>query len=139
MGGDTWDSNKVVEVAKGTGLQIYVSTFYQEGGAPEFDAGIKAWMNANPDMLTNNGGNDMVAAVSAMGYDAYFVALEALKAAGTTDSKAVNTALWDVKYTGVSGEITFAEPGDAVRNVAYIKTANTETGAWDFVTVQSVE
>ena len=41
------DSNKVVEVAKGTGLQIYVSTFYQEGGAPEFDAGIKAWMNAN--------------------------------------------------------------------------------------------
>ena len=99
----------------------------------------KAWMNANPDMLTNNGGNDMVAAVSAMGYDAYFVALEALKAAGTTDSKAVNTALWDVKYTGVSGEITFAEPGDAVRNVAYIKTANTETGAWDFVTVQSVE
>ena len=139
LGGDTWDSNKVVEVAKGTGLQIYVSTFYQEGGAPEFDAGIKAWMNANPDMLTNNGGNDMVAAVSAMGYDAYFVALEALKAAGTTDSKAVNTALWDVKYTGVSGEITFAEPGDAVRNVAYIKTANTETGAWDFVTVQSVE
>ena len=139
LGGDTWDSNKVVEVAKGTNLKIYVSTFYQEGGAPEFDTGIKAWMNANPDMLTNNGGNDMVAAVSAMGYDAYFVALEALKAAGTTDSKAVNTAIWNVTYTGVSGEIKFAEPGDAVRNVAYIKTANTETGVWDFVTVQSVE
>ena len=139
LGGDTWDSNKVVEAAKGTSLKIYVSTFYQEGGAPEFDAGIKAWMNANPDMLTNNGGNDMVAAVSAMGYDAYFVALEALKAAGTTDSKAVNTALWNVKYTGVSGDIAFAEPGDAIRNVAYIKTANTETGAWDFVVVQSVE
>ena len=140
LGGDTWDSNKVVEVAKGTGLKIYVSTFYQEGGAPDFDKGIKAWMNANPDMLTNNGGNDMVAAVSAMGYDAYFVALEALKAAGTTDSKAVNAALWNVKYTGVSGDIAFEqENGDAIRNVAYIKTANTETGAWDFVTVQSVE
>ncbi len=139
LGGDTWDSNKVVEAAKGTSMKIFVSTFYQEGGAPEFDSGIKAWMNANPDMLTNNGGNDMVAAVSAMGYDAYFVALEALKAAGTTDSKAVNTAIWNVKYTGVSGEITFAEPGDAVRNVAYIKTANTETGSWDFVTIQSVE
>ncbi|NCB35211.1 MAG: amino acid ABC transporter substrate-binding protein [Clostridia bacterium] len=139
LGGDTWDSNKVVEVAKGTSMKIYVSTFYQEGGAPEFDAGFKAWLGANPDMLTNNGGNDMVAAVSAMGYDAYFVALEALKAAGTTDSKAVNTALWNVKYTGVSGDIAFAEPGDAIRNVAYIKTANTETGAWDFVVVQSVE
>ena len=140
LGGDTWDSNKVVEVAKGTKLKIYVSTFYQEGGAPEFDSGIKAWMNANPDMLTNNGGNDMVAAVSAMGYDAYFVALEALKAAGTTDSKAVNAALWNVKYKGVSGDIAFEQTnGDAIRNVAYIKTANTETGAWDFVTVQSVE
>ena len=140
LGGDTWDSNKVVEVAKGTKLKIYVSTFYQEGGAPEFDSGIKAWMNANPEMLTNNGGNDMVAAVSAMGYDAYFVALEALKAAGTTDSKAVNAALWNVKYKGVSGDIAFEQTnGDAIRNVAYIKTANTETGAWDFVTVQSVE
>lgn len=139
LGGDTWDSNKVVEVAKGTNMKIYVSTFYQEGGAPEFDAGFKAWLNANPDMLTNNGGNDMVAAVSAMGYDAYFVALEALKAAGTTDSKAVNEAIWGVTYEGVSGEIKFADPGDAVRSVAYIKTANTETGAWDFVTVQSVE
>ena len=139
MGGDTWDSNKVVEVAKGTNLTIYVSTFYQEGGSPEFDTGIKEWMNANPDMLTNNGGNDIVAAVSAMGYDAYFVALEALKAAGTTDPAAVNEAIWNVAYEGVSGLIKFAEPGDAVRNVAYIKVANTETGAWDFVTVQSVE
>jgi branched-chain amino acid transport system substrate-binding protein len=139
LGGDTWDSNKVVEVAKGTNLKIFVSTFYQEGGAPEFDSGFKAWLNANPDMLTNNGGNDMVAAVSAMGYDAYFVALEAMKLAGTTDSKAINDAIWNVNYTGVSGAIAFAEPGDAIRNVAYIKTANTETGAWDFVTVQSVE
>ena len=29
--------------------------------------------------------------------------------------------------------------GDAIRTAAYIKTANTTTGAWDFVTVQSVE
>ena len=140
LGGDTWDSNKVVESAKGTKVKVYIDTFYQEGGNPEFDAGFKAWLNANPDMLTNNGGNDMVSAVSPLGYDAYFVALEALKAAGTTDSKAVNAALWNVKYTGVTGDISFDQVnGDAVRNMAYIKTANTETGAWDFVAVQSVE
>jgi len=52
----------------------------------------------------------------------------------------VNTALWNVKYKGVSGDIAFdTVNGDAIRNVAYIKTANTETGTWDFVTVQSVE
>ena len=64
---------------------------------------------------------------------------EALKAAGSTDSKAVNEALWDVTYDGVSGYIAFNEIGDADRDSAYIKTANTETGAWDFVTVQTVE
>ena len=139
MGGDTLDSNVVVEAAKGTNVKLYISTFYQEGGSPEFDEGFKAWLNSNSEALTNNGGNDMIAAVSVMGYDAYFVALEALKAAGSTDSKAVNEALWDVTYDGVSGHIAFDEIGDAARDSAYIKTANTETGAWDFVTVQTVE
>ena len=139
LGGDTWDNNKVVEAAKGTNVKVCIDTFYQEGGDVAFDEGFKAWLNANSEALTNNGGNDMVAAMSAMGYDAYFVALEALKAAGSTEGKAVNEALWNVKYTGVSGEIAFDENGDAIRDVAYIKTANTETGAWDFVTVQTVK
>ena len=43
--------------------------------------------------MTNNGGNDTIAAVTAMGYDAYYVALEALKAAGSTDPAAVKAAL----------------------------------------------
>ena len=73
-----------------------------------------------------------------MGYDAYYVALEALKAAGSTDPAAVNEALWDVTYTGVSGDISFNEIGDANRDAAYIKHANTETGAWDLVGEQSV-
>jgi len=139
MGGDTLDSNKVVEAAVGTNVKVIVSTFYQEGGSPEFDAGFKAWLNGNSEALTNNGGNDMIAAVSVMGYDAYYVALEALKAAGTTDSKAVNQALWNVKYDGVSGAISFNEVGDAIRDSAYIKSVNTQTGAWDFVAVQKID
>ncbi|MEF9879189.1 MAG: ABC transporter substrate-binding protein [Clostridia bacterium] len=139
IGSDTLDSNKVIEAAKGTAVKLFITTFYQEGGTPEFDTGFKAWLNQNKDALTNNGGNDMISAVSALGYDAYFVALEALKAAGTTDSKAVNEALWKVSYTGVTGAIAFNEIGDANRDSAYIKTANTETGVWDFVTVQKVD
>jgi len=73
-----------------------------------------------------------------MGYDAYYTALEALKAAGSTDSKAVKTALWNVTLEGVSGKIAFDENGDAVRDTAYIKTVNTTNGAWDFVAVQGV-
>ena len=103
LGSDTWDNNMVIESAKGKSVNVEITTFYQEGGAPEFDAGIKEWMNANADALTNNGGNDMVSAVTAMGYDAYFVALEAIKAAGSTDPAAVLAALPGVSYTGVSG------------------------------------
>ena len=139
LGSDTWDNNMVVESAKGKDVSVKITTFYQEGGNPEFDAGIKEWMNANPDALTNNGGNDMVSAVTAMGYDAYFTALEAIKAAGSAEPADVLAALPSVSYEGVSGLIEFDEIGDAKRDAAYIKTANTETGEWEFVTVQGVE
>ena len=139
LGSDTLDNNKVAEAAKGTNVKVIITTFYQEGGSPEFDEGFKAWLNSDSEYLTNNGGNDMISAVSVMGYDAYFTALEALKAAGSTDSKAVMAALPSVKLTGVTGEIAFDETGDAIRDSAYIKSVNTETGAWAFVAVQTVE
>jgi branched-chain amino acid transport system substrate-binding protein len=136
--GDTWDSNVITGAAQGKDVSIYVTTFYQEGGSASFDAGIKEWINGNPTNLANNNGNDMIAAVSAMGFDAYYVALEALKAAGSTDSKAVNEALWDISYDGVTGHIAFDEIGDANRNEAVVKKANTATGEWDFVAIQGV-
>ncbi|MBQ9349258.1 MAG: ABC transporter substrate-binding protein [Oscillibacter sp.] len=138
LGSDTWDNNMVLESAQGKDARVYITTFYQESGS-EFDTGIKEWINANADAKTNNGGNDMVSAVTAMGYDAYFTALEAVKAAGSTDPADVLAALPGVSYTGVSGLIEFDEIGDAKRDSAFIKAANTETGQWDFVTVQGVE
>ena len=139
LGSDTWDSNKVIESAAGKDVDVFVTTFYQEGGDPAFDSGIKEWINANADAKTNNGGNDMVAAVTAMGYDAYFTALEAIQAAGSADPAKVLEALPGVTYAGVSGQIAFDEIGDAIRDSAFIKTANTVDGVWDFVKVQGVE
>lgn len=135
---DTWDSNVILAAAQGTDLEIYCSTFYAEGGDPAFEEGFKAWLNADSTALTNNGGNDTIAAVSVMGYDAYYTALEALKAAGSIDPAAVLEALPDVTYTGVSGAIAFDEIGDAVRDAAFIKKVNTETGLYDFVAQQTV-
>ncbi len=137
LGSDTWDNNMVLESAQGKAVDVAITTFYQESGS-DFDNGIKEWINANPDAKTNNGGNDMVSAVTAMGYDAYFTALEALKAAGSIEPAAVLAALPGVQYEGVSGHIEFDEIGDAIRDAAYIKAANTETNNWDFVKVQGV-
>ena len=139
LGSDTLDSNMVLEAAKGSGVKLYVSTFYQEGGSPEFDEGIKAWLAEDSTAMTNNGGNDTIAAVTAMGYDAYYVALEALKAAGSPDKAAVKAALPSLSYTGVSGAIAFDDVGDAIRDTAYIKTADNTVGAWTLETVQTVK
>ena len=53
--------------------------------------------------------------------------------------KAAVSALPDVTYTGVSGSIAFDEQGDAIRDTAYIKTADTANNAWTLETVQTVE
>jgi hypothetical protein len=61
-----------------------------------------------------------------------------MKLAGTTDSKAINEALWNVDYTACRrNQVCRARRCGAQRGL--LKTANTETGSWDFVTVQSVD
>ena len=139
LAGDTWDSNVILDAAKDTGLEICVTTFYQEGADAEFDKGIKDWINNTNTAKSNNGGNDELAAVTAMGYDAYYVALEALKKAGSTDPAKVLEVLPSVEYTGVTGAIAFDEVGDAKRDSAVVKKCNTMSGKWDFVTVAKAE
>lgn len=136
LGSDTWDDNMVLQAAKGKDVKVFVSTFYAEGGNQKFDDGIKAYINGNADAKTTNGGDDTVSAVTAMGYDVYYVALEALKAAGSTDPAKVMEALPGVTYDGVSGHIAFDDTGDAIRDTAYIKTIDAAAGAWTFVTQQ---
>ena len=142
LAGDTWESSVILDVAKGTNLTVCMSTFFDENDgnavAAEFVQGFKAWLNANPDKKTNNGGNDIVAAVSALGYDAYMVAIEAIKAADSIDSVDIAEALPSVTVDGVTGSISFDEIGDANKDMAYIKKANTETVSFDFVKTQTV-
>jgi len=138
LAGDTWDSNVILNAAAGKDLDVYVTTFYQEGGNPQFDNGFKAWINGNDTNKANNGGDDKIAAVSAMGFDAYYVALEALKKAGSTDPADVLAVLPSLTYTGVSGPIAFDSIGDAIRDVAYVKRSNPDTAMWEFVAQQGV-
>ena len=139
LAGDTWDSNVILDAAKGSNVEICVTTFYQEGANANFDDGIKKWINGDSTAKANNGGNDELAAVTAMGYDAYYVALEALKAAGSTDPAKVLEVLPSLNYTGVTGAIAFDEVGDAKRDSAVVKKCNTMSGKWDFVTVAKAQ
>ncbi len=131
LAGDTWDSNVILQAAKGKDVKITVTTFYPEGADADFDNSIKAWINGNSTNLANNGGDDTVAAVTAMGYDAYFFALAALQKAGSADPAKVMEAIWSTQISGVTGPIALDQVnGDAIRDTAFVKQADTATGTW---------
>ncbi len=143
LAGDTWESSVILDAAKGTNVTVCVSTFFDEKDesstqAAEFVSGFKAWMNANPEKMTDNGGNDIVAAVSALGYDAYMTAVEAIKAADSAVGADIAAALPGVELEGVTGHISFDETGDAQKDMAYIKKVNNESGEFEFVKTQTV-
>jgi len=140
LAGDTWDSNVVLGAAHGRNVQIYITTFYQEGGAPEFDSGFKAFLNSDSVHMANNGGNDAIAGVTAMGFDAYHVVLDILQRAGDiNDLDAIRAATVATSFMGpVTGLIEFDETGDALRNSAYVKRVNSETGEWEFYAQQGL-
>ncbi|MDF3005038.1 MAG: Branched-chain amino acid transporter, amino acid-binding protein [Oscillospiraceae bacterium] len=135
LAGDSWDSKAILDAAKGTNLDIYVTTYFDEkilnDQNSEFVKGFKKWINSRSANIANNGGNDTIVPVSVMAYDAYFTIIEAIKSANSTDPKAINEALWKVNFEGISGPIAFDETGNIIRNVAFIKKVNTKTGEWE--------
>ena len=133
LAGDTWDSNVILQAARGkSNVDVTVTTFYPEGADASFDNGFKDWVNADSTRLANNGGDDTVAAVTAMGFDAYNFALQAIKNAGSSDPADVMEAIWKTEIDGVTGHIALEQVnGDAIRNTVYVKHCNTETGRWD--------
>jgi len=137
--GDTWESSVILDAQKGTNLKVYVSTFFDEndksGVAATFVSGFKAWLNANSQHKTDNGGNDIVAAVSALGYDAYMTAIEAIKIANSTTGEDIKNAMPKVSFDGVTGHISFPNGGDAAKSDAFIKQA--DNGVFKFVKRQS--
>ena len=142
LAGDTWDSNVILNAAKGTNVDINVTTFFAEGSTDarvaDFVKDFRSWINSKNEYLTDNGGNDIVAANPVMAYDAYNVALEAIKAAGSTKGEDIMKALPGISYTGITGLIEFDATGDAKRDGAYIKHANNNDATWEFVAIQKI-
>ena len=110
-------------------------TFFDEAEpatdeAASFITGFKTY-------LQENGQDEIIPAVSALGYDAYLTVLEAIKAANSTDGVAVRDALKGVEVVGVTGAISFNEVGDANKDMAFIKTV--QDGQFKFLMTVSVE
>lgn len=145
VAGDTWASPVILEAVQNSKQKVYFSDFYDENDqnatqvSKDFVTGFKAWLNADPQRLTNNGGNDIIAAVSALGYDAYMTAIEAIKKTEAGAKEQIAEALPGVDYDGVTGKIVFNENGDAMKDIVYIKIADTKSLSYIFVTTTTIQ
>ena len=139
---DTWENATIMENAGAENCNnVVFTTFFDENdaAASEFVNGFKAYLNGNKEALNLNGGIDTVAAVSALGYDAYMTMYEGLKALDGKEITGENLkdALAGVEITGVTGSISFDENGDANKDMAYIKEM--KDGAFNFLGTQTTD
>ena len=142
MAGDNWENQTIIDNAgKDNATNVYLSTFFDENdsGAADFVKGYKEFLNSDNANLTLNGGNDVVAAVSALGYDAYMTLVEALRKVdpANVNSVAIRDALKTVSFTGVTGSISFDENGDTKKDTAFIKEM--ADGAFKFLGTQKTD
>lgn len=129
MAGDTWENSTIIENAGEYAEGIVLSTFFDEADPANDEA--KSFVTGFKTYLKENDQSEIIPAVSALGYDAYLIALEAIKQAGSTDSKTIRDALVNAQIDGVTGSISFDENGDAKKDMAFIKTV--ENGAFKFL------
>jgi branched-chain amino acid transport system substrate-binding protein len=134
MAGDTWENSTIIENAGEYADGIVLSTFFDDADPATKEA--ESFITGFKPYLKENNQSEIIPAVSALGYDSYLVALEAIKQAGSTDSTAIRDALVNVKIDGVTGSISFDENGDAKKDMAFIKTV--EGGVFKFLKTVTV-
>ncbi|WP_124064966.1 ABC transporter substrate-binding protein [Clostridium sp. E02] len=133
--GDTWENSTIIENAGSSADGVVLSTFFDEAEpaneeAASFISGFKTYLKENKQ-------DEIIPAVSALGYDAYLSALKAIETAGSTDTTAIKDALKEISIDGVTGTISFDENGDAKKDMAFIKTI--QDGEFKFLTTTRVK
>ena len=133
--GDTWENSTIIENAGKDAEGVVLSTFFDEAEPANDEAA--AFIKGFKEYLVKNKQEDIIPAVSALGYDSYLAAIKAIETANSTDTTAIRDALKGVQIDGMTGSITFNETGDANKDIAFIKTI--KDGRFQFLTTTTVE
>lgn len=133
--GDTWENSTIIENAGKDSEGVVLSTFFDEAEPANDEAA--AFIKGFKEYLVENKQEDIIPAVSALGYDSYLAAINAIEAANSTDTAAIRDALKDIQIDGVTGSISFNETGDANKDIAFIKSI--KDGRFQFLTTTTVE
>jgi branched-chain amino acid transport system substrate-binding protein len=126
LGGDTWETPELIDVGKSAVEGCIFSTFFDaEGATSELAKTFLAKYDAEYHKVP--------AAVTALGFDGYRVALDAITRAGTLDTTAIRDAIAKTEgFDGVAGTITLDNEGDATKS-AFIKTV--KDGKFTYLTI----
>lgn len=115
IGGDTWEVDKFIEIGGDAVEGATFSTFFATE-KPITEESEK-FLNAYREEYEKD-----PAAVTALGYDAYILILDAIKRANSTDGEKIQAEMAKTSgFKGAAGIITLDANGDAVKN-AVIKT-----------------
>jgi len=114
LGGDGWDSPKLIEIAKADAEGTYYGTHFspeeKEPRVQEFVSAFKKKYNEVPDAL------------AALGYDTLRLVVDAIKRARTLDSEKIKEELAKTaNFPGVTGDITIDENRNAKKPIVILK------------------
>ena len=115
LGGDTWETPEFIDVGKDKVEGATFSTFFAVEGATSNVA--KTFLDAYTKQY-----NKAPAAVTALGFDGYILAINAIKTANTLDTTKIRDAIAATSgFEGATGTITLGEDRNAVKS-AFIKS-----------------
>lgn len=133
MAGDTWDDSSIGSRAGSNANGVFFSCFFDQtdksnAAGAEFVDGFLKWINEDASRIENNGGKDNggdvnISSVTPCGYDAYMAVYNAIKEAQSTKGEDIRNAMANLSVSGlVTGDLSFDENGDAIKNYVAIKT-----------------
>ena len=131
IGGDTWETPEFIDIGKDAVEGAVFSTFFtsEKPITPESEKFLAEYRKANPDKEP--------AAVTALGYDAYIVILDAIKKANSSDPVKIQEQLTKTKdFPGAAGMITLDENGDAVKDAVIKQVKNGKFTYMDIIKAQ---
>ncbi|MCC5464005.1 ABC transporter substrate-binding protein [Pelosinus baikalensis] len=115
LGGDAWDSPRLVELGGPQALNnTYFTNFYSvQDTNPASQAFVEAYKKEYGQMPDS---------MAAMGYDAVYLLVDAIKRANSVESAKIREALVATKdFKSVSGSMNLSSTHDAIRGVVIIE------------------
>lgn len=130
MGGDTWETQEFIDVGGKDVEGCVLSTAFDREKASTEEA--KKFLKAYTEEYKGE-----PSALSALGYDSYLIAIDAIKRAGGTDPQKIRDAIATTKdLEAVTGKTTLDKNGDAIKAAVIKVVKDSKFKYLDFVDVK---